>query len=138
MSGGDFDSNADFDKFINLRCGHVKQISLNQEQLKEMAYRYGANIDLIIEKAYELHSTEQDPLRRILKAELWYAVEFEQVLSLCDFLIRRSGRLYFDRPALKDTYLFVAAELGKMLNWTEQVLADNVETLNRSLKNLQS
>jgi glycerol-3-phosphate dehydrogenase len=126
LSGGDFDSNADFDKFINLRCGHVKQISLNQEQLKEMAYRYGANIDLIIEKAYELHSTEQDPLRRILKAELWYAVEFEQVLSLCDFLIRRSGRLYFDRPALKDTYLFVAAELGKMLNWTEQVLADNI------------
>jgi glycerol-3-phosphate dehydrogenase len=126
LSGGDFDSNADFDKFINLRCGYVKQIEINQEQARELAYRYGANLDLIIEKAFELHATEPDPKRRLLLAELWYVVEYEQVLTLCDFLIRRSGRLYFDRPALADTYLFVANALGKMLNWSEQVLANNI------------
>jgi glycerol-3-phosphate dehydrogenase len=126
LSGADFESNEALDKFYNLRCGQAKQISASQQEIKSLLNRYGANIDLIIANAFDLYQHEADPAKRLLLAELYYCIDYEQVARLCDFLIRRSGRLYFDRPALDDQYLFVADAMAKKLNWNSDETKENI------------
>ena len=52
-------------------------------------------------------------------AELVYCINHEMTATLNDFLIRRTGRLYFERPSLEELYPFFAEEMGKILNWSE-------------------
>jgi len=126
LSGADFESKEALEKFLDLRCGHAKQISASQQDIKSLLNRYGANIDLIIANAFELYQSEPDPVRRLLLAELYYCIEYEQVVRLCDFLIRRSGRLYFDRPSLESQYHFVADAMAKKLNWSSEEMKENI------------
>ena len=126
LSGADFETNEALDRFFNLRCGQAKQISASHREIKSLLNRYGANIDLIIANAFELYQQEPDPSKRLLLAELYYCIEYEQVASLCDFLIRRSGRLYFNRPELENQYHFIAEAMAKKLNWTSTEIAENI------------
>jgi glycerol-3-phosphate dehydrogenase len=126
VSGANFESDKAFDQFINLRAGQCKQLQTTAKQITALAYRYGANIDLIIEKAFELYPQYQDTTLLLHAAELSYAIEYESVVTLCDYLIRRSGRLYFERPAVKEVYPFIAAEMGKLLGWSAEQLAENL------------
>jgi glycerol-3-phosphate dehydrogenase len=126
LSGADFETNEALDRFFNLRCGQAKQISASHQEIKSLLNRYGANIDLIIANAFELYQQESDPSKRLLLAELYYCIEYEQVASLCDFLIRRSGRLYFNRPELENQYHFIAEAMAKKLNWTSTETAENM------------
>jgi glycerol-3-phosphate dehydrogenase len=126
LSGADFETNEALDRFFNLRCGQAKQISASHQEIKSLLNRYGANIDLILANAFELYQQESDPSKRLLLAELYYCIEYEQVASLCDFLIRRSGRLYFNRPELENQYHFIAEAIAKKLNWTSTETAENM------------
>jgi glycerol-3-phosphate dehydrogenase len=126
LSGADFENNEDLERFFNLRCGQAKQVSTNHQELKSLLNRYGANIDLIIANAYELYQQEPDPTKRLLLAELYYCIDYEQVARLCDFLIRRSGRLYFNRPELENQYHFIAEAMAKKLNWSSAEITENI------------
>jgi glycerol-3-phosphate dehydrogenase len=126
LSGADFETNEALDRFFNLRCGQAKQISASHQEIKSLLNRYGANIDLILANAFELYQQESDPSKRLLLAELYYCIEYEQVASLCDFLIRRSGRLYFNRPELENQYHFIVEAMAKKLNWTSTETAENM------------
>ena len=126
LSGADFDSNEAMDRFLNLRCGQAKQILATQQDIKSLLNKYGANIDLIIANAFELYQQETDPQKRLLLAELFYCIEFEQVVTLSDFLIRRTGRLYFNRPELENQYHFLADAMSKKLNWTTEEHSNNI------------
>jgi glycerol-3-phosphate dehydrogenase len=126
LSGADFDSNEAMDKFLNLRCGQAKQILATQQDIKSLLNRYGANIDLIIANAFELYQQETEPQRRLLLAELFYCIEYEQVVTLSDFLIRRTGSLYFNRPELENQYHYLADAMAKKLNWTAEEHSSNI------------
>jgi glycerol-3-phosphate dehydrogenase len=41
---------------------------------------------------------------------------------LNDYLIRRTGRLYFERPALATYYPLVAGDFAQLLGWDESTL----------------
>lgn len=119
LSGGAFESQKELDQFIVRRIGEVGQISISGDYVKELVYRYGTNTDLIIEKAYELYQEIQDPILRIHTAELWYSIHNEMSTNLCDYLIRRTGRLYFQRQILDDLYPILGKMMGELLGWDE-------------------
>lgn len=120
LVGGQFDSDTALDTFIQQRIGEAKQIEATPSQIIALSYKYGSDIDKIIEKAFELHTTIQDPSLRLLAAEIWYGVTYEMVSNLCDFLIRRTGRLYFERPSLEKTLPFITEQIANLLNWTTE------------------
>ena len=84
-----------------------------------MAYRYGRAIDIIIDKAFQLYQSIQEPQQRIHAAELWYGINYEMVNNLNDYLIRRTGHLYFNRPVLEKLYPFIAEQMQQQLSWTD-------------------
>ena len=120
LSGGDFESGDAFQTFIYQRTGEAKQIGLKHDDIQTLAYKYGKNIDLIIDKAYALHPAIPDVRKRILAAEIWYSVNYEMTNNLCDFIIRRTGRLYFERPSLAGLIDDIADQMAALLNWTDE------------------
>ncbi len=119
LAGGNFDDAAAIEHFILRRSGEAKQAQIPYAVIAEWVGRYGTNTDWLIEKTYELYATIPDIKTRYISAELHYAIEQEMVTSLSDFLIRRSGKLYFDRPALAQDSLLIAQSMAKILHWDE-------------------
>ena len=75
----------------------------------------GSNADQII--AVSLIHSKTTPIRRIyyINAEVWYTIENEMTLTLCDFAIRRTGNLYFNRPELVEHYEYIAECMSSYL-----------------------
>lgn len=119
LSGGDFDSQEAVEDFITKRAGEAKQIHVEGAYIRQLVHKYGTNTDKIIEKAYELYQEIPDADARIQMAELWYSVHHEMSMNLCDYLIRRTGRLYFERQTLGDLYPNLAKAMAKLLGWNE-------------------
>jgi glycerol-3-phosphate dehydrogenase len=56
----------------------------------------------------------------LLQAEARYTMKYELARTLCDFFIRRTGRLYFDINSVKEGYREIAELMSKELNWDSE------------------
>ena len=115
LKGGDFANYQAVGLYKHQLLGEARQIELVPREVSHLVDCYGTEASAILEIAYRLHLQETNPRNRILRAELEYTIEQEGVCSLSDFLIRRSGRLYFDRPSLEGMYLLVADWIAEKL-----------------------
>lgn len=118
LSGGLFHS---FKAFLS----ELGETELTQEQLTGLFHKYGSNGLEIIS---HIDLKNEDRTLAILKSELGYCVKNEMVNELSDFLIRRTGRLYFEKP-MADKYAAVLnAELAKLLAWTDTQASASLQT----------
>ncbi len=138
LLGGQFKTQKAVEDYIIRTIGEVKQIELKKETVVSLVQKYGTETDKIIERAFEIYPTERDPLKRIHLAELWYVINFEMVNNLEDYLIRRSGRLYFERDTLGHWYPFIADEMGKMLGWSEAEKQEHLASFKREFDEVMS
>lgn len=99
LSGGEFESKEDFDNTFAQLNSKAQTSNIPGTLVKEWYYRYGKNTNSIIDNVTALRSTIQDADKLHAEAELNYAVENEMVQQLSDFLIRRTGKIFFDKPA---------------------------------------
>ncbi|MCH2022552.1 MAG: glycerol-3-phosphate dehydrogenase/oxidase [Saprospiraceae bacterium] len=136
LSGGDFEDPEDIHAFIFKVTNEAKQIGLSQELVQALVYKYGKNIDRIINKAYEFQATIKDQEACIYSAEIWYGINYEMVNNLCDFLIRRTGRLYFERPSLEKWYPYVATKMAEFLGWSEEEKQIEIENFEREYQSV--
>ena len=73
---------------------HAKKIPA--DEIQSWFYKYGKNTDKVLENVFRLQDELKDSSHNIKLAELLYAIENEMVFHINDFLIRRSGKLYFE------------------------------------------
>jgi glycerol-3-phosphate dehydrogenase len=66
-----------------------------KDEVMSLARKYGSDAKVILDDA--LQSNEDNAL---LLAEAAYSIEKEMCFNIADFIVRRTGRLYFDRPLL--------------------------------------
>lgn len=109
LVGGQFKSEDELSSFLEKKIGECKQIEINTEQVVNWVYRYGSETDCIIEKTYSFYNKGIRDRHVPVIAELMYCIERESVFTLSDFLIRRTGMLYFERER-------ITAELCQILN----------------------
>ncbi|MCM3144103.1 glycerol-3-phosphate dehydrogenase/oxidase [Brevibacillus sp. MER 51] len=123
LSGGKFDSAAKIPVFVKAQAERLSQWGITEEQIRVLVGKYGSNSEQIVTMCQEL-LTQNDqnvsPIEALLKAELRYAVEEEMVMTMSDFLIRRSGRLFFERDTLEPVYRMVGEELAHELQWSDE------------------
>lgn len=127
LVGGRLSKNQTIEDYIDSRAGESKQISLDKGQVTELVYRYGTGIEDILETAFDLHPEINDPEERILYAELRYTVLNEMTTTLNDFLIRRTGMLYFNRKRAGAIYKRVAGWMANLLKWSHETMVANIE-----------
>ena len=118
ISGGDVGGSANFESFVERKVEEGKVIGLQADVAKRLASKYGSNVD----KLFNIAQIAQDkdlnlPLE--LYVELVYSVQNEMVFKPTDFLIRRSGKLYFNINEVKQYKDAVVEELAKLLNYTQ-------------------
>ncbi|QJI69523.1 glycerol-3-phosphate dehydrogenase/oxidase [Staphylococcus haemolyticus] len=118
ISGGDVGGSANFESFVERKVEEGKAIGLQADVAKRLASKYGSNVD----KLYNIAQIAQDKDLKLpleLYVELVYSVQNEMVFKPTDFLIRRSGKLYFNINEVKQYKDAVVEELAKLLNYTQ-------------------
>ena len=79
---------------------------------------FGKKADLIVAKMdFFINGT---PLENLIRAELWYCINYEMTNSLADFFVRRTGRLYFNIPSIAVYFDIVLKDFIKYLDWDDK------------------
>jgi glycerol-3-phosphate dehydrogenase len=122
LSGGNFEKpdNHFIEQYKQRLTGQAIQFQLSYQQVASLVDNYGTNTETIIELAYRLASSDIDADKRIFLAELDYSIAHEMSVNLSDFLIRRTGRLYFERNFILSIYQLLKPHIEQQLNWTAQ------------------
>ncbi len=134
LSGANFKDNEAINQFKIRRIGEAKQAGVSPEQIVTWVNRYGTNTDIIIERVYEIYTTVGDAAQRCLEAEMWYAIHFEMVTRLADFMIRRTDMLYFNQSETLEKYPHYAETMGKILAWNESQILREKAAMKRELE----
>ncbi len=96
LGGNDF---ADFNEVLKYRyevAALLNEVGLPVARASYLVHLYGKQVPAILDAV----PPEGTPELRLLLGELAFCMDREQVTELEDFVIRRTGRLYFDRTAL--------------------------------------
>ena len=122
FSGGNFKHPDKIPAYISTLVTKYTADQFNTAQIAALVYKYGSNTEIICQLYDDLATQHPrlSPNKRLLLAELHYGIQYEMVTNLCDFLIRRTGRLYFERETLEDIYFLLLDELAKVLGINKQ------------------
>jgi glycerol-3-phosphate dehydrogenase len=111
LSGGEFESEEAFEKALNRLKKVGSELGIPANKVKEWFYRYGTNTSNIFDIVKSMPGGDVDDLCD--RAELKYAVENEMVYFLNDFMIRRTGKIFFDRQNAEQQIDYMAAYLSE-------------------------
>ena len=111
VSGSQWQNPPEMKKLVEIADQYfdfAKQTGISVASFKKLFYRYGTNIDVITEKAYEWLRTELDAEKLWLKAEVWYSVTHEMTADLSGFFIYRTEMVLFEPQQVTEQLPFVA------------------------------
>lgn len=119
------------------------KIELEAQGVEEAEYKawylvstYGKQADIIKNKInYFLNPDVND---RLIRAELWYCINYEMANSLADFFVRRTGRLYFDISTVAQYRQLVLEDFINALDWDEERVIHENEILDQLLQDAQT
>jgi glycerol-3-phosphate dehydrogenase len=130
LSGGSFNSQDDIDDYIDKLTGDSRYSFLPADVIKKWVFRYGSNTQQVMEYALNAQDKTTDIFKLSLSAELAYCIDHEMIVRLSDFIVRRTGMLFFERPATQPYIPFLNGQLKNELAYPE-----NLELV--SLRNAQ-
>jgi glycerol kinase len=93
---------------------------------------YGKNTAFIMDKVAFFNN--EIPLKKLIRAEVWYCVYYEMTNSLADFFIRRTGRLYFNIDSISEHLEVVIQDFKKYLDWDAKRVEQEKEKMHLLLK----
>lgn len=123
ISGGEFDSVAHFEHFVAQQGVAAISLGLTAEEGSFLARHYGTNSAVIFahlaeyHQAYDTAILAEKGLSKLTALRLWYALEYEAVVYPDDFLIRRTGALFFDMELVNREKEGVVAEMRRYFGW---------------------
>ncbi|ENP5990838.1 glycerol-3-phosphate dehydrogenase/oxidase [Listeria monocytogenes] len=131
ISGGDIGGSEQLEAFLSKKAKEGNnRFGWTLEEGREMAKRFGSNIDQLFTYAQEHKEQNETTLPNSLYAELRYSIQHEAVTTPIDFLLRRTGYLLFDMPYLLEWKDAVVDEMAKQFHWTDDVKQTYIEELN--------
>lgn len=131
ISGGDIGGSEQLEAFLSKKAKEGNnRFGWRLEEGREMAKRFGSNIDQLFTYAQEHKEQNETTLPNSLYAELRYSIQHEAVTTPIDFLLRRTGYLLFDMPYLLEWKDAVVDEMAKQFHWSDDVKQTYIEELN--------
>lgn len=101
-----------------MKGNEAVQFGLSPEEGRRLAAFYGTNVDPVFLYAHALKK-EGSALPVSLKAEIFYAIHHEMVLTPSDFFIRRHGDLYFHIDRVKTVKEAATAFMARLLSYSK-------------------
>jgi glycerol-3-phosphate dehydrogenase len=121
LSGGEFDTGVSFSEFAKNKVAEGVNLGLSHKEAEVLVRRYGSNVEELYRIITSQNDKNKSDLPLILQAQLNYCVENELCLTPSDFLIRRTGSLYFDIETVRKWNSLVLEQMRKMMSWNTEV-----------------
>ncbi|WP_412520467.1 glycerol-3-phosphate dehydrogenase/oxidase [Staphylococcus simulans] len=132
ISGGDVGGSANFEHFVEEKVAEAKKYQIDAKTAEDIARRYGSNADEIYKIAHTAQY-QNSGLPLEIYAELVYGIQNEMVYKPTDFLIRRTGMLYFDVDDVLKYKDAVVNVLAQLLDYDDMQRALFTEELNEAV-----
>lgn len=120
MSGGHVGGSKGFDDFLTKKKAELKNLGLEDDLAEQLVRLYGSNIDRVIERM----DTNAYDLPEIVYAQLLYGIEEESVVRAIDFLVRRTGAMFFDIDFVRNHKDGVLRCMADVFKWSDARLAE--------------
>lgn len=135
ISGGDFGGSANYPAFIRRMTEEGTKHGLTKDIAEQLTRRYGTNVRAIYNRI-DLFREEADQygLPVEIHAALRYGIEEEMVVKPLDFLMRRTGALYFDIGMVLQWKDKVIHAMANILGYNDDQLKEYSDELDNELK----
>lgn len=124
-------------QYISAIFQKLKLSGFSELTARYLVENYGIQTDLIL-KRFDTRSAQENPELSLLKAELWFCVQYEMVTGLQDFFCRRSGLVNFDIHRVVKWKQEIAAECKSLLNWSEDKTTSELNELEALIQTVQN
>lgn len=114
--GSEFSNAKDVKEYTKRIEAQLKPYGL-ESRAAYLVSNYGRHTNLIIEHLTKQNDSKTD--LALAKAELWYTVNHEMVITPQDFFVRRTGMLFFDINRLRLVVDPLLQELNAIFGWDE-------------------
>ncbi|WP_449539224.1 glycerol-3-phosphate dehydrogenase/oxidase [Ferdinandcohnia sp. Marseille-Q9671] len=136
VSGGNVGGSKNYPAFVTEKVEQLmKDYHLSEREAERLTRLYGSNIDIIRgimqesgQKAVEAH------LPLPIFAALEYGIQYEMVTKPIDFLIRRTGAMFFDIEWVNKWKQQIVEYMSERFNWTTDEQQSYVAELESHIK----
>ncbi len=115
LAGAGLRSVQEVREYSNEIAARVESLGLKGDHATYLVHLYGKQADAIID--YATQHAEIDPEICLAKAELWFALHHEMVVHVTDFLVRRTGLVYFNIHRLQKIKEPILQAMACTLAW---------------------
>ncbi|MFD2613710.1 glycerol-3-phosphate dehydrogenase/oxidase [Paenibacillus gansuensis] len=133
LSGGDFGGSDRLPAFIRDKSAELSGLGIPAKEAELLVRRYGTNIDKVAALLPQAEA-ERGNMPLVLYAELLYAVDYELAAKPADFLIRRTGALFFNIQLVQAWYRETVQAMGRLLGHTEEQIQRNESEMESYLR----
>ncbi|MEL4010712.1 glycerol-3-phosphate dehydrogenase [Bacillus velezensis] len=134
ISGGHVGGSKNFESFVEAKTKDGLKIGLSQETAKQLAIRYGSNVENVFSRIEGLKDeAEKRQIPVHILAEAAYSIEEEMAATPADFLVRRTGRLFFDIKWVQTYKTAVIDYMSDRFQWNDETKEKHTEWLNTLL-----
>ncbi|MOA18365.1 Aerobic glycerol-3-phosphate dehydrogenase [compost metagenome] len=135
ISGGELGGSEGFETFVAKQTKEGVRFGFRQEEAAFLARRYGSNVEHVFARAAAAAElTERYKLPLALAVQLLYAIEEEMAVKPVDFLIRRTGDLFFRIADVQQWKSAVIAAMADRLGWSSEQRTEYARELERKLE----
>lgn len=129
ISGGDLGGSHNLKAFLYQQTKKGVELGLTEQQAAYIAQQYGSNADTLL--AYMENNDTALPLW--LYAQLCYSIQHEMVTHPNDFMIRRTGYMFFNIALVRQYKGEILQEMATQLGWTDEQRARYEEQLEQEI-----
>jgi glycerol-3-phosphate dehydrogenase len=133
LSGGTFKNSWEVKSYTDAIYNRINEVDFNEIDATYLVQNYGKQTDSILKKFDEFMDENQS--KKMIKAEVWFTINFEMACNPTDFFMRRTGRLFFDKPSVDLYKQFVLQLFKEYFNWDEKTTHFHQKNLENELKN---
>jgi glycerol-3-phosphate dehydrogenase len=122
LSGGTFKNFSEVKSYIDAIHNRIAEVDFDEKDAQYLVYNYGKQTDLILQKYDDLslEMSEEGEKKKMIKAEVLFCIENEMTCTPTDFFMRRTGRLFFDKPSVDLYKIFVLNIFKNEFSWNEE------------------
>lgn len=132
ISGGTFKDSSEVKSYTDAIQNRIAEVDFDRKDAEYLVHNYGKQTDVILQKFDDLiHDNMQE---KMIKVEVWFAINYEMACNPTDFFMRRTGRLFFDSKSVELYKTFVLNEFKNLFSWDKKTAENHLKELEHHLK----
>ena len=132
LCGETFKNIEEVKSYTDAIYNRINEVDFSQKDAEYLVHNYGKQTDVILKKFDEFMDENQE--EKLIKAEVWFAINYEMDCNPTDFFMRRTGRLFFDMPSVILYKNLVVQLFKEQFLWDEKTTEMHESELENQIK----